>query len=80
MNRDAEVVSKAEALMVNLTAARGLQNVLKTNLGPRYERRALLLIKYQQAAIHLNSLFDSYISLPLIYFLWNNTFCCFSLP
>eukprot|EP01084_Bolivina_argentea_P129992 229527_1 len=35
VNRDAEVVSKAEALMVNLTAARGLQNVLKTNLGPR---------------------------------------------
>ncbi len=46
MNRDAEVVSKADALMVNLTAGRGLQNVLKTNLGPRYERRALLLVKY----------------------------------
>ncbi|CAM9371310.1 unnamed protein product [Pylaiella littoralis] len=32
---NAEVVSKTQALMVNVAAARGLQNVLKTNLGPR---------------------------------------------
>eukprot|EP00903_Cladosiphon_okamuranus_P019182 g17644.t1 len=32
---NAEVVSKTQALMVNAAAARGLQNVLKTNLGPR---------------------------------------------
>ncbi|CAN0444545.1 unnamed protein product [Hapterophycus canaliculatus] len=30
---NAEVVSKTQALMVNVAAARGLQNVLKTNLG-----------------------------------------------
>lgn len=35
VNPNAEVVSKTQALMVNVAAARGLQNVLKTNLGPR---------------------------------------------
>lgn len=33
VNPNAEVVSKTQALMVNVAAARGLQNVLKTNLG-----------------------------------------------
>ena len=33
VNADAEVVSKAQALMVNSAAAKGLQMVLKTNLG-----------------------------------------------
>jgi hypothetical protein len=33
VNANAEVVSKAQALLVNTAAARGLQNVLKTNLG-----------------------------------------------
>ncbi|CAM9630578.1 unnamed protein product [Phaeothamnion confervicola] len=32
---DAEVVSKTQALAVNVAAARGLQQVLRTNLGPR---------------------------------------------
>lgn len=35
VNPNAEVVSKTQALMVNVAAARGLQNVLKTNLGER---------------------------------------------
>ena len=35
INPNAEIVSKAAARSVNLAAASGLQNVLKTNLGPR---------------------------------------------
>ena len=35
VNPNAEIVSKAEARSVNVAAAVGLQNVLKTNLGPR---------------------------------------------
>eukprot|EP00586_Coscinodiscus_wailesii_P016680 CAMPEP_0172500672 /NCGR_PEP_ID=MMETSP1066-20121228/141574_1 /TAXON_ID=671091 /ORGANISM="Coscinodiscus wailesii, Strain CCMP2513" /LENGTH=549 /DNA_ID=CAMNT_0013275019 /DNA_START=134 /DNA_END=1783 /DNA_ORIENTATION=- len=35
LNSNAEIVSKAAALAVNVSAAMGLQNVLKTNLGPR---------------------------------------------
>lgn len=35
VNPNAEVVSKTQALMVNVAAARGLQNVLKTNLGEK---------------------------------------------
>ena len=35
LSPDAEVVSGHAALAVNMAAANGLQNVLKTNLGPR---------------------------------------------
>lgn len=35
MNPDAEIVSKQAALAVNVSAAKGLQSVLRTNLGPR---------------------------------------------
>merc|ERR1719359_1030598 len=35
VNSNAEVVGKAQALMVNIGAAKGLQGVLKSNLGPR---------------------------------------------
>lgn len=35
VNPDAEVVAKSQALLVNVGAAKGLQGVLKTNLGPR---------------------------------------------
>lgn len=35
VNPNAEIVSKAAARQVNVAAATGLQNVLKTNLGPR---------------------------------------------
>merc|ERR1719213_147669 len=35
VNPDAEVVAKSQALLVNAGAAKGLQGVLKTNLGPR---------------------------------------------
>jgi len=33
VNPDAEIVSKQQCLMVNVTAARGLQNAVKSNLG-----------------------------------------------
>ena len=33
MNSNAEIVSKSQALMVNVSAAKGLQGVLKSNLG-----------------------------------------------
>jgi T-complex protein 1 subunit zeta len=35
LSPDAEIVSKAAARAVNVAAAGGLQDVLKTNLGPR---------------------------------------------
>lgn len=35
LNPKAEVARAAAALHVNITAARGLQDVLKTNLGPK---------------------------------------------
>ena len=35
LNPKAEVARAAQALQVNITAARGLQDVLRTNLGPR---------------------------------------------
>lgn len=35
VNPNAEVVAKDDALAVNVAAAKGLQNVLKSNLGPR---------------------------------------------
>lgn len=35
LSPNAEVVSKGAALAVNIAAANGLQNVLKSNLGPR---------------------------------------------
>ena len=35
INPNAEVVATSQCLMVNVAAARGLQSVLKSNLGPR---------------------------------------------
>lgn len=35
LNPKAEVARAAQALQVNISAARGLQDVLRTNLGPR---------------------------------------------
>jgi len=35
VNPNAEIVASSQCLMVNVAAARGLQAVLKTNLGPR---------------------------------------------
>ena len=35
VNPNAEIVASSQCLMVNVAAARGLQGVLKTNLGPR---------------------------------------------
>lgn len=35
LNPKAEVARAAQALLLNTTAARGLQDVLRTNLGPR---------------------------------------------
>lgn len=35
LNPKAEVARAAQALAVNISAARGIQDVLKTNLGPK---------------------------------------------
>ena len=35
LNKDAEIVKKAQALQININAAKGLQEVLHTNLGPK---------------------------------------------
>lgn len=35
LNPNAEVVKASQALAVNLTAAKGIQDVLRTNLGPK---------------------------------------------
>ena len=35
LNPKAEVARAAQALQVNISAARGLQEVMKTNLGPK---------------------------------------------
>jgi TCP-1/cpn60 chaperonin family len=35
VNPNAEVTRKAQALLINVNAARGLQEVMKSNLGPR---------------------------------------------
>ena len=35
INAQADIVRKAAALGVNINAAKGLQEVLKTNLGPK---------------------------------------------
>jgi len=35
LNPQAEVIKKAQALSVNISAGKGLQEVLKTNLGPK---------------------------------------------
>jgi T-complex protein 1 subunit zeta len=35
VNPNAEVVARSQALLVNVSAAKGLQGVLKSNLGPR---------------------------------------------
>ena len=35
LNPKAEVTRAAQALQLNITAARGLQEVMKTNLGPK---------------------------------------------
>ena len=48
LNPKAEVARAAQALQVNISAARGLQDVLRTNLGPKgtmkmYERLHVIL-------------------------------------
>lgn len=35
LNANAEVLSRFQALQVNIEAGKGLQNVLRSNLGPR---------------------------------------------
>jgi T-complex protein 1 subunit zeta len=35
VNANADIIRKAQALGVNINAAKGLQEVLKTNLGPK---------------------------------------------
>lgn len=35
LNPNAEVLNKSEALRMNINASKGLQDVLKSNLGPK---------------------------------------------
>ena len=35
LNQNAEVLNRSAALYMNINAAKGLQEVLKSNLGPR---------------------------------------------
>lgn len=35
VNPNADVIGKSQALMMNINAAKSLQNVLKSNLGPK---------------------------------------------
>ena len=35
INPNADVVRRGQALLVNINAAQGLQNVVKSNLGPK---------------------------------------------
>ena len=44
LNPKAEVAKAAAALAVNISAAKGLQDVLKTNLGPKGE--AIVLLRF----------------------------------
>lgn len=42
LNPKAEVAKTAQALAINISAARGLQDVLKTNLGPKGTMKMLV--------------------------------------
>jgi len=42
VNPNADVIGKQHALMMNINAAKGLQNVLKTNLGPKGTMKMLV--------------------------------------
>ncbi len=42
VNAKADIVRKAHALAVNINAAKGLQEVLKTNLGPKGTMKMLV--------------------------------------
>jgi len=42
VNPNADVIGKRHALMMNINAAKGLQNVLKTNLGPKGTMKMLV--------------------------------------
>ena len=42
LNPKAEVARAAQALAVNISAAKGIQEVLKTNLGPRGTMKMLV--------------------------------------
>lgn len=42
VNPDADIIGKQHALMMNINAAKGLQNVLKTNLGPKGTMKMLV--------------------------------------
>jgi len=44
LNPKAEVARAAQALAVNISAAQGLQDVLRSNLGPKGTMKMLVLI------------------------------------
>lgn len=45
LNPNAEVLNKSAALHMNINAAKGLQDVLKTNLGPKGTIKMYVLIQ-----------------------------------
>ena len=46
LNPKAEVASAVQALAVNISAAKGLQDVLRTNLGPKGTLKMLVFLIY----------------------------------
>lgn len=44
LNPNAEVLNKSAALHMNINAAKGLQDVLKTNLGPKGTLKMLVTL------------------------------------
>ena len=59
LNPKAEVAKTAQALAINISAARGLQDVLKTNLGPKGTMKMLVFF-----FCILNSVYKYYEELP----------------
>jgi len=47
LNPKAEVARAAQALAVNISAAQGLQDVLRSNLGPKGTMKMLVLFHYR---------------------------------
>lgn len=66
VNPSAEIVATSQCLMVNVAAARGLQGVLKSNLGPRGTLKMLVGgagIIYINIHIHYIHIYVYYVSI-----------------
>lgn len=49
VNAQADIVRKAAALGININAAKGLQEVLKTNLGPKGTIKMYVTFKFHRS-------------------------------